>query len=192
MPASTRDRGERETIALEILARESAYGAFGMLLDFDPSVAENFVNTLTASSRYTVGQYYRFHKKRFMYTQFKDAVTYAAGHPVFHDASLGGVVTNDVSEAASATKPQVMGICLGVQTADYYGFIQTYGRGTVLHNNDDDAAIGDPVIATVADGGLANVGTWSHTLGVGIGEVAVVAGTNLQQIFITVGSDPRM
>jgi hypothetical protein len=83
-----------------------------------------------------------------------------------------------------------MGICLGVQTENYYGFVQTRGRGMVLHNNEDDAAIGDPVIATVADGGACNVGTWTLELGVGIGEVAVVAGTNLQQVFIVVGSDP--
>lgn len=190
---------ERFTIAEEIIARESAYGAYGTLLDFDPSERDplgttttHLVNTLTQSSRYVVGQYYRYGRKMFMYTQLKDAVAYALGQPVFHDASLGGVVTNDVSEAASASKPQVMGICLGVQTAEYYGFVQTAGRGMVLHNNDDDAAIGDPVIATVADGGLANVGTWTNTLGVGIGEVAVVAGTNLQQIWISIGSAPRM
>jgi hypothetical protein len=125
-----------------------------------------------------------------MYTQFKDAVTYAAGQPVFHDASLGGVVTNDVSEAASSSAPQVMGICLGVQTTDYFGFVQTRGRGTVLHNNDDDSAIGSIIIATVADGGACNVGTWTPALGVGVGEVAVVTGSNLQQAWICVGSDP--
>jgi hypothetical protein len=186
------DRDDREMIVEEMLAVESAYGRPYQWLGFDPSASGNFVNTSTASSRFVVGGYYRHHKKIFMYTQFKDAVAYAVGDICFHDASLGGIVTNDVSEAASASKPQVMGVCLGVQTADYYGFVQTHGRGTVLHNNDDDAAIGDPIIATVADHGLCNVGTWSYTLGVGIGEVAVVAGTDLQQVFIVVGNDPWM
>ena len=191
------DRDIRILSAVENLVTEASYGTFGMLLDFDPCQRDplgtatlRLVDTLTASSRYTVGQIYRFNNKHFMYTQFKDAVAYALGQPVFHDAGLGGIVTNDVSEAASATKPQVMGICLGVQTADYYGFVQTYGTGHVLHNNDDDGAIGDPIIATVADGGACNVGTWTMELGVGIGEVAVVTGTNLQQAFICVGSDP--
>ena len=190
-------RAVRDMISVETLATESGYGAFGMLLDWDPSQRDplgtatlRLENTLTANPRYTVGQIYRFNNKHFMYTQFKDAVAYALGQPVFHDASLGGIVTNDVSEAASASKPQVMGICLGVQTADYYGFVQTYGTGLVLHDNADAAAIGDPIIASVADGGACAVGPWTMELGVGIGEVAVVAATDLQQAFICVGSDP--
>ena len=189
-------RKERTAVIAERLAVETAQGVGGLLLDFDPSARAplgtatlNLVNLVSAPARYTVGQYYRYGKKRFMFTQFKDAVAYALGDICFHDAGLGGIVTNDVSEAASASKPQVMGVCLGVQTADYYGFVQTWGQGVVLHNDDDDAAIGDPIIATVADHGLCNVGTWSETLGVGIGEVAVVTATNLQQAFITVGSD---
>lgn len=178
-------RSERSAVARETFATNTSAG-IALTLSFDPSVAANFVNTVARDPLYVLGQIYRYGKKRFMYTRFMDAVAYVAGQPVFWDAGADDAVTNDVSEAASATKPQVKGVVLGVQTENYHGFIQTHGSGTVLHNNDDDAAIGDPVIATAADGGLANVGTWSAPLGVGIGEVAVVAATNLQQVFIHV------
>lgn len=178
-------RMERRATAAETTATNTSAG-LGLTLSFDPSVTANFVNTVAADPLYTIGQYYRYGKKRFQYTSFKDAVAYAVGHIAFWDAAGDDTVTNDVSEAASATKPQVKGVVLGIQTENYFGFIQTHGTGTVLHNNDDDAAIGDPIIATAADGGLCNVGTWTAPLGVGIGEVAIVAGTNLQQVFIHV------
>jgi hypothetical protein len=178
-------RAERRAVAMESISSNTSAG-LSLTLSFDPSVAANFVNTVAADPLYTVGQVYRYGKKRFMYTQFKDAVAYAVGHIAFWDAAADDTVTNDVSEAASATKPQVRGVVLGIQTENYFGFIQTHGSGTVLHNNDNDAAIGDPIIATAADGGVCNVGTWSGPLGVGIGEVAVVAASDLQQVFIHV------
>ena len=177
------NRDERIADAWEDLLANTSAG-MALTLTFDPSVAANFVNTVARDPLYTVGQIYRYGKKRFRYTQFKDAVAYAIGHIAFWDAAADGTVTNDVSEAASATKPQVQGVVLGVQTENYFGFIQTYGTGTVLHNNDNDAAIGDPVIATAADGGVCNVGAWTAPLGVGLGEVAVVAASDLQQVFI--------
>lgn len=176
-------REERVAVALETMANSVGY-----FLNFDPS-AGTLVNTAAANSNYVQGRIYRYGDKAFRYVQFLDAVAYAVGQPVFVDASvttIPSVVTNDVSEAASATKPVVAGVCLGVQTENYYGWIQTRGIGTVLHNNDDDAAIGDIVIATAADGGVCNVGTWTPALGVGIGHVAVVAATNLQTCWINV------
>lgn len=177
-------RAERLADAWETIASNTSAG-LALTLSFDPSTS-TLVNTAARDPLYTVGQIYRYGKKRFMYTQFKDAVAYAQGHICFWDAAADDTVTNDVSEAASATKPQVKGVCLGVQTQDYFGFIQTHGSGTVLHNNDNDAAIGDVIIATAADGGLCNVGTSTPALGVGVGEVAVVAATDLQQVFIHV------
>ena len=50
----------------------------------------------------------------------------------------------------------------------------------------DGDTVTAPIIATAADGGVCNVGTWTGPLGVGIGEVAVVAATDLQQVFIHV------
>lgn len=179
------NRDQRIAAAWETINANTSAG-MALTMTFDPSLAANFVDTAAKDPLFTVGQIYRFGKKRFMYTQFKDAVAYVAGHIAFWDAAADDTVTNDVSEAASATKPQVKGVVLGVQTENRFGFIQTFGSGTVLHNNDDDAAIGDPIIATVADGGVCNVGAWTAPLGVGIGEVAVVAGTNLQQVFIKV------
>ena len=177
----------RAADALETLSTNLG-ASLGRILTFDPAAAATFVNTVTANPSYTVGYKYIYASRTFMYTQFKDAVAYAAGHSCFHDASLGGVVTNDVSEAASASKPQVMGICLGVQTENYFGFVQTRGSGFVLHNNDDNAAIGDEIVATVADGGICDVlSTFGiSALHVGIAEVAVVAATNLQQVSINI------
>lgn len=160
----------------------------GRLLTFDPSV--DTVNTAAADARFVVGRRYVYGAKAFIYTQFKDAVAYLAGHSCFLDAAMDGSVTNDVSEAASATKPHVVGICLAVQTADYYGFVQCKGPGTVLHNNDDDAAIGDEIVATVADGGLANVLNTFVVRGLylGVARVAVVTATNLQSVTLNIDS----
>lgn len=170
--------------AVETIANAIAAGT-GRTLTFDPS--STFINTATADTRFTVGRTYIYGSKKFRYTQFKDAVAYAVGQPCFQDAAMDGSCTNDVSEAASATLPLVWGICLGAQTQDYYGFLQVRGSGTILHNNDDNSAIGSECYATVADGGVCDVATSGlNALFVGVGEVAVVAGTNLQQAYISI------
>lgn len=179
--------GIRTVDALESISGNLAAG-MGRMLTFDPSV--DTVNTVAQDARFVVGRRYVYGNKSFIYTQFKDAVAYAVGQSCFYDAAADGTVTNDVSEAASATKPMVVGVCLAVQTENYYGFVQCSGPGTVLHNNDDDAAIGDEIFATVADGGVANV---LNTFGVralylGVGRVAVVAATNLQSVILNIDS----
>src|SRR3990167_3681458 len=85
--------------------------AYTNVLDFDPS-SGTLVNTVAQDSTKTLNRVYttRDGLKKFRYVQFKDAVAYAVGQVAFVDALLAGRVTNDVSEAASATKPQVSGI----------------------------------------------------------------------------------
>lgn len=57
------------------------------------------------------------------YVQFKDAVTYVAGHVCVAADSDGNTVTNDYSAAQDTTYPEPVGIVNGVPTEDYYGFV---------------------------------------------------------------------
>lgn len=120
------------------------------------------------------------------YVQFIDAVAYVQGAILFWaddyvsaTASPLYKVTNDYSESLGDVLMPV-GVAYGVQTANYYGFMQIDGPGYILNNGDDDAAIGSELIATAADNGVANVGTRTPMTGVGYGLIAVVAATNLQ------------
>lgn len=128
----------------------------------------------------------------FVYVQFIDAVTYAKGQMVClaDDWTSGPFyqVTNDTSEILG-DKLGVAGVVLGVQTQNYYGFVQVRGPGIVLNNNDDDAAIGDGLIITAADGHVANVetnGTSGVLTHIGIATSAVNTTTNLCSAFINI------
>lgn len=128
------------------------------------------------------------------YVQFIDAVAYAQGNICFWaDDYVSATatplykVTVDYSESLGDVLMPV-GVCYGAQTQNYYGFIQIAGPGYILHNNDDDAAIGSELIATAADNGVANVGTRTPMTGVGYGLIAVVAATNLQWSYIQISN----
>lgn len=62
------------------------------------------------------------------YVQFKDAVTYVAGHCVVWKDSDGYTVTNDYSGAQNATYPEPVGFVNGVPTEDQYGFVLVEGE----------------------------------------------------------------
>lgn len=128
------------------------------------------------------------------YVQFVDAIAYVLGGIVFWSDDYVSAtatplykVTNDYSENLGDVLLPV-GVCYGVQTTGNYGFVQTRGPGTILHNNDDDAVAGSDLIATAADNGVANVGTRTPSTGVGYGLLAVVAGTNLQWAYIEIAN----
>ncbi len=121
-----------------------------------------------------------------VYVKFIDAISYVKGGMVFlaDDNTQGSPfyqVTNDYSEDWG-DKLAVAGVCYGVQTTGQYGFVQVYGPGIVLNNNDDDAAIGDELIVTAADNGVANVATAGASgaqIYIGFATSAVNATTNL-------------
>jgi hypothetical protein len=98
-----------------------------------------------------------------VYVKFIDAISYVKGGMVFlaDDNTAGSPfyqVTNDYSEDWGDILA-VAGVCYGVQTTGQYGFVQVYGPGIVLNNNDNDAAVGNELIVTAADNGVANVAT---------------------------------
>jgi hypothetical protein len=170
-------------LANAIIAAAAALAAgLGRLLPFDPAVT--LQNTVAPDARFVLGAKYIYADREFRYVRFKNdgGGAYALGQNLF-PGNLYGLVTNDVAGGAAALT-MYAGTCLGVQTGDYYGFVQTGGPGYVLHNNDDDAAIGSEVILTAADTGVANVGAQTLLLGIGVGLVAVVAATNLQLVQI--------
>lgn len=123
-----------------------------------------------------------------VYVKFIDAVSYVKGGMVFladdnTAMSPFTIVTNDYSEDWG-DKLHVAGVCYGVQTTGQYGFVQTYGPGIVLCNNDDDAAVGDELIVTAADNGVANVATAGASgpqIYIGFALSAVNTTTNLCQ-----------
>jgi hypothetical protein len=121
-----------------------------------------------------------------VYVQFVDAIAYVKGGMVFlaDDNTVNTpqyIVTNDYSEDLGDILA-VAGVCYGVQTTGRYGFVQVYGPGIVLNNNDDDAAIGNELIVTAADNGVANVATAGASgaqIYIGFATSAVDTGTNL-------------
>jgi len=131
---------------------------------------------------------------RARYVQFIDAIAYAQGNICFWaddyvsaTASPLYKVTVDYSESLGDVLMPV-GVVYGAQTANYYGFVQIWGPNYILHNNDNDAAIGSELIATAADNGVANVGTRTPMTGVGYGLIAVVTSTDLQWSFISISN----
>lgn len=156
-----------------------------------PPVASDGTVYNSSVPEYGLGAMYecKFNSRwaKFRYVQFRDAVAYAQGNICFwsDDSATMYQVTVDYSESLGDVLWAV-GVVLGTQTQNYYGFVQVAGVGTVLHNNDDDAVAGSELIATAADNGLVNVGTRTLMAGVGTGLAAVSASTNLQSADICI------
>lgn len=82
----------------------------------------------------------------YMYVQFLDAITYAAGQSLTWAAVARTKVTNDRSGGSSISL-RPAGICLAVMTQNYFGYILRRGvYTTVVTNADDDIAQGDALI----------------------------------------------
>ena len=98
----------------------------------------------------------------YRYVQFKDAVTYVASPKMvltWADTACT-TVTNDRAGGSSIGQIPA-GVCINVQTQNYYGFIQVSGVVTV-GPTDGSVALGELVVPhATTDGG---VDTWSSTL----------------------------
>lgn len=122
--------------------------------------------------------------KVYRYVQFVDAVTYAAGHVVSW-TETAWTVSNDRSGGSVSTN-RVAGVCLGVATQNYYGWIQTKGEyATVLTNGDDDIAAEDGLIlATGTDGACDSAADPATLLYLGWATAADVDANNTVAAFI--------
>jgi hypothetical protein len=136
----------------------------------DPASTNDATVTHTVGGLYTNGEA----GKVFRYVQFKDAVTYAAGQVCTLANAAGTAVTNDIS-GGSSIGSVVGGICQGVMTADYYGFVQVAGYyATVKTSGADDIAIGEAVFVHGSTDGTCD-GASASTFSTGNFGVAVAA-----------------
>ncbi|MGB1224149.1 MAG: hypothetical protein ACPHCN_08410 [Mycobacterium sp.] len=106
-----------------------------------------------ASAKATPGMLYSFKGDIYRYGQFKDAVTYVAGHVLTFAAADATAFTNDRSGGSSVGNAPA-GVAVRVMTQDYYGYSLVNGYySAVVTNGDDDIAAGVPlIVATGADG----------------------------------------
>ena len=136
-------------------------------------------NTVAADPTLVVGGLYEYVGDGYIYryVQFKDAVTYAAGQSVEYAATTGLAVTNDRAGGSSVGRAAA-GVCLGVMTADYYGFILVQGTYNLVDSGVDDIVAGEILIThATADGQCDGVPTW--TLGcIGVALAADVDAAN--------------
>lgn len=105
---------------------------------------------VTSTAEYALGET-RFDKtgKKFRYVEFKDAVTYAAGHVCTPANITWTAVTNDRA-GGSSVATGFGGICMGAPTATLkYGWVQVGGVATVL--GDGSVAAGDFVLVDTVD-----------------------------------------
>ena len=114
--------------------------------------ALNGFNRFTTTREYNLGET-RFDNtgKKYRYVQFKDAVTYAAGHCLDVANTAWTAVTNDRSGgSAIGTQTAFGGVCLGAPTQNSYGWVQVGGIATVL--GDGSVAAGEAVVLHSVDG----------------------------------------
>lgn len=105
--------------------------------------------------RYVVGALYRWKSPSYgwcyyRYVQFLDAVTYAAGDCCEWAAANGTGVSNDRADGSSLGRFPA-GVALGAMTANYYGFIQVGGIGSVILRSDGGVAAADYIVSHTAD-----------------------------------------
>ena len=148
----------RQAIAWESLTAVVG-GAIGGQLLTNPSQ----YNTATADPTLVVGGLYEWVGDGYIYryVQFKDAVTYAAGQSVEYAATTGLAVTNDRAGGSSVGRAAA-GVCLGVMTQNYYGFILVQGTYNLATSGADDIAAGEILIThATTDGTVDGVSTWT-------------------------------
>jgi len=123
--------------------------------------------------------------KRYQYVKYSngtDNTVLAANEPVGYALTDQTTVLRDLSDTVANL---IAGVALNAISDGYYGWIQTWGAGSVLMNNDDDAAVGMSIIWG-ADGTCDTVaaGTASTYRPLGICNVAVVAATNVAGVVL--------
>ena len=113
---------------------------------YDPATADHEV------AQATLGAVYWHNGKAYKYVQFKDAVTYAAGHVVTWANTSGTAVTNDRAGGSDiGTGVEPAGVATRVHTQNYYGFMQVAGTVDVYY--DGSVAAGEWIVSdTGADG----------------------------------------
>lgn len=127
-----------------------------------------------ASPTHTPGQVYSAGEAGVLYRygQFKDAVTYAAKQACTLAAADKTAFTNDIA-GGSSIGAIAAGVCLGVQTQNYYGFVQITGPCTgVKTTGADDIVIGENVFVSgdgTVDGSAATAVT-TTALGVALAD----------------------
>lgn len=129
----------------------------------DPTVANDPVPVAT------LGGTYEYNGNLYKYVQFKDAVTYAAGHAVAWANATGTAVTNDRSGGSALSGNIPAGIACRVMTQNYYGFIQVSGLATLT--GDGSIAAGESVVLDVNVDGLCDT--------MAAGEEQLIVGTAL-------------
>jgi hypothetical protein len=88
--------------------------------------------------------------KVYRYVQFKDAVTYVAGHVCTPANTSWTAVTNDVSGGSSVAATTFGGVCVGVPAQNGYGWVQVGGVATVV--GDGSVAADEAVVVDTTDG----------------------------------------
>lgn len=129
------------------------------LLGIDPTLVNDVDPT------HTPGRIYSAHDGcLYRYGQFKDAVTYVAGHVCTIAAVDMTAFTNDIS-GGSSIGSIVAGVAVRVMTQNYYGFVKCAGyHATIVTSGADDIAIGESLIVHGStDGACDGVAAGSTT-----------------------------
>lgn len=92
----------------------------------------------------------------YKYVQFKDAITYVAGHVCTWANTTGTAVTNDRADGSSIGAIPA-GVAVRVMTQNYYGFILVHGPyATIVTSGADDIAVGESLIAHATTDGACD------------------------------------
>ena len=131
-------------------------------IGYDPATANH------SEPEFRLGEYFAQEGKIYKYVQFKDAVTYAAGHVCTPANSDGTAVTNDRAGGSDIGENKFAGVALLAMTQNYYGFVQVGGVASVL--GDGSVAAGESVIPDSADGKADTMaaGEEDHVFGVAL------------------------
>lgn len=124
---------------------------FGMPPDITPAN----VNSAAADPRFVLNGLYSKDGVLYRYTQFVDAVAYAAGQCVAYANATGTAVSNDRA-GGSSVGTRCAGVVLATMTQDYYGFVQVTGVATLVTNGDDDIAAGDEIMLDTGTDGACD------------------------------------
>ncbi len=130
------------------------------------------VGTYTAAAQGPLGQTVWSERRRFMYVQFLDAVTYVVGHVCTPASATTYKVTNDVAGGSSLglrfagciPNAGVNGVAVtAVPAQNDYGYVQLEGIHSAVFNDGTDYAAGDSAIMVATDGATVSVAAATTT-----------------------------
>ena len=126
--------------------------------------------------------------KKYMYVENTGTASILAGRGAYHKYAQGEV---DCIGDGSERRNLIAGVSVAILLADYFGFIQIWGRNlNVVLNTDDDVAEGVAIVGFSNVSGLLNsiaIGTAMTCVALGFAMTAVVGASNTVDAFITVG-----